>query len=165
MSYIMDLTSYISYADIYPVVPTTEKATIVCPSGCGITIKTPQGLEGQKVYFGTCSPKNSTFPEGFVPFTVTYQLSSTAPLKKVNLSIEHNAVIETEEDAEHMTFCIAQPPSDEDEEIKFTPLPGGEFEVGGVLCNLSTSETGLLKAGSMQHPSKISKIFYISFSK
>ena len=111
---------------------------------------------------GTCSSESLVYPEGFVPLTPVYQLSSDLPLKKnYNLSIKHDAVIETKEDARRMTFCISELPRYKNEKIKFTFLSGGEFEVGGVHGNLSTRKTGLLSAGSMQVPSKISKKYII----
>ena len=144
------------------IVPSTEKTTIISPPGLGVTVKVPNDaidLPPEKcpnISIGTCSSESFVFPEGYVPLTITYQLFSAAPLKKkVELSIEHNAVIETEVDAKHMTFCIAQPSSDGSKEIKFTPLAGGEFEVQGTHCNLSTRITGLLSAGSMKKPSNI----------
>ena len=72
------------------------------------------------------------------------------------MSIEHNAVIEDEEDAKDMMFCIGQPPTDGSKKITFIPLPGGNFDVGGVRGKVPTRETGFICAGSMRRQ-KISK--------
>ena len=156
----------ISLADSYSVcvVPSTGKPTIISPPGYGITATIPHDAidhppgENPIVSIGTCSSESFVYPEGFVALTPVYQLSSDSPFKKdINLSLKHNAVIGTKEDARHMTFCVSQLPRYRSEKIKFACKPGGVFEVGGTHCNLSTKDPGLICGGSMQDPSKIGK--------
>ena len=141
-------------ADTYSVVPSNEKTTFISPPGLGIGGKIPPGAIDShngpsNVSIGTCLSESFDFPEGFVPRSPIYQLSSDAPLKKnIKLKVEHHAALKTKQDVRRMTVCIAELPCDGRSKIKFIPLSGRKFEVNGVHCDLSMRESGLLSVGS-----------------
>jgi hypothetical protein len=69
-----------------------------------------------------------------------YHISANSPFdKEVELTFEHFAELETENDVNQMTLFRAEsvPTVTEDgKEFIFTPIEGGQFEVGGSHCTL-----------------------------
>ena len=131
-----------------------QKPVTISPPGHGVSLKVPQdAVQPDKpvnVSFKTCLSGSFKYPEGYDPLSSVYQISTDTPFKNdVEVSIEHFANVETEEQAKDMTFFIAQP-SQETEEIQFIPMEGGNFEVGKETCTLSTQKFGFLSAGVKQ---------------
>ena len=131
-----------------------QKLVTISPPGHGVSLKIPQdAVQPDKpvnVAFKTCLTGSFKYPEGYDPLSSVHHISTNKPFEKdVELSIEHFANIETEEQAKGMTFFIAQP-SEGTKEIQFVPMEGGKFEVGKESCTLSTQTFGFFSAGAKQ---------------
>ena len=138
------------------------KPVTISPPGHGVSLKIPQDAvrhdKPMNVAFKTCLSGPFKYPEGYAPLSSVHHISTDTPFENdVEVSIEHFANIETEEQAEDMTLFIAQP-SNGIEEIQFVPMKGGKFEVGKESCTLSTQQVGFLSAGA-KVSSEISKTF------
>ena len=138
-----------------------QKTVTICPPGHGVSLKIPQDAvqpdEPVNVAFKTCFSGSFKYPEGYDPLSSVHHISTDKPFEKdVELSIEHFANIETEEQTKDMTFFIAQP-SEATKEIQFVLMEGGKFEVGKESCTLSTQTFGFLSAGA-KRASQMSKI-------
>ena len=81
-----------------------------------------------------------------------YHISTDSPFeKKVELTLEHFAELETEKQASEMTFFKAKSVptvTDGREEFIFSPIEGGRFAVGDSHCTLSTEGFSLVSAGT-----------------
>ena len=72
------------------------------------------------------------YPKGYEPLSAVYLITPKATFQeKVELKLEHSARLETDEQANQMTFLSAKPPERDSEqhEIEFTPVRGGKFTV------------------------------------
>ena len=141
-----------------------QKPVTISPPGHGVSLKIPQdAVQSDKpvnVAFKTCLSGSFKYPEGYAPLSSVYHISTDTPFENdVEVSIEHFANIETEEQAKDMTFFIAQP-LDRNEEIQFVAMEGGNFEVGKEKCTLSTQNFGFLSAGTKQ-TSEIRKMLFL----
>ena len=148
-------------------VQSEQKPVTISPPGHGVSLKIPQdAVQAEKpvnVVFKTCLSGSFKYPEGYDPLSSVYHISTDTPFENdVELSMEHFANVETEEQVKDMTFFIAQP-SDGSEEIKFTPVEGGKFEVGKETCSLSTETFGFFSAGTKQTSKMRTMLFLWDF--
>ena len=130
----------------------SEPVTLSQP-GLGVTLKIPPNAvqssdEPVNVSLRTClSSTVFQYPEGCTPLSAVYHISSDSALDKdVELSIEHFADLKTDTQANEMTFFRAE--SAREGKFIFTPMAGGQFEVGGHRCTISTRKFGYVSAGS-----------------
>ena len=131
-----------------------QKPVTISPPGHGVSLKIPQDAvqldKPVNVAFKTCMSGRFKYPEGYDPLSPVYHITTDTPFKSnVELSIEHFANIETEEQAKQMTFFVARP-LEKDEEIQFSPIEGGKFVAGKESCTLSTQSFSFFSAGIKQ---------------
>ena len=143
----------------YTVMPEQKPVTISPPSH-GVSLKIPQDAvrKPANIAFKTCLSGSFKYPEGYRRLSSVFHFSSDTPFEKdVELSMEHFANIETEEQAKDMTVFSGRRSDGND--INFTPVEGGNFEVGkeSFTCSLSTQDFDFLSAGAKQ-TSEIRKI-------
>ena len=140
----------------------SEPVTLSAP-GLGVTLKIPPNAvqssdEPVNISLRACLPSTVfQYPKGCTPLSAVYHISSNSVLNKQNieLTIEHFANLETDRQANEMTFFWAE--SKEMGKYSFTPMEGGVFEAGGHKCTISTRLVpSFVSAGSIPS-SQISK--------
>ena len=127
--------------------PSNNTVTIV-PRGIGAVLKVPpkattEGDRPLTFAFTTCTPPSLAYAAGYKSLSPISYIASNKPLKEeVEVLLEHSVNIESIEQAGDMVFCHANLPEDGSSEIQFSPLQGGEFEVGKPRGRLKTNELG-----------------------
>jgi hypothetical protein len=129
-------------------VPPSEKTVTVVPRGIGAVLKVPpkattEGDRPLTFAFTTCTPQSFAYAAGYKSLSPISYIASNKPLgEEVEVLLEHSVNIESIEQAGDMVFCHANLPEDGSSEIQFSPLQGGEFEVGKPRGRLKTDELG-----------------------
>ena len=147
----------------------SEPVTI-SPPGLGVSLKIPADAvppdanKPVSVTIQAClSGPNFKYPEGCSPLSAVYYISADLPFeKKVELTFEHFAELETEKQLSEMTFFKANSVptvTNGRKEYIFSPTEGGRFGVGGSHCTLLTQGFSLVSAGTKEN-SDIRKFFY-----
>ena len=113
------------------------------PPGLEVTLKIPPNAvqssdEPSTVSLRACLPSTVfQYTEGCTPLSGVYHISSNSAFNKdIELTIEHFADLETDKQANEMTFFRAE--SEEKGKYRFTRVEGGVFKVGGHRCSIST---------------------------
>ena len=133
----------------------SEPVTI-SPPGLGVTLKIPPNAvqsshEPVNVSLRACLPSTVfQYLEGCTPLSGVYHISSNSAFdENIELSIEHFADLETDRQANEMTFFRAE--SKGERKYIFTPMVGGQFKVGGHRCTISTRQFCYVSAGSTRN--------------
>ena len=120
-----------------------SESVTLSPPGLGVTLKIPPNAvqssdEPVNVSLRACLPSTVfQYPECCTPFSAVYHISSNSAFDKdIELTIEHFADLETDKQANEMTFFRTEP--EEKGKYSFTPKEGGVFKVGGHRCTIST---------------------------
>ena len=139
-----------------------SEAVTISPPGHGISLKIPPNAiqspdKPVNVSLQTClSSSVFQYPEGCTPLSAVYLISSDMAFDKdVELTFEHFAELETDKQANEMTFLRAE--AQGEGKYIFVPMEGGKFKVGGHRCTISTQQMNFFSAGSISS-SEIRKI-------
>ena len=135
-----------------------EQPVTISPPGVGATLSIPAGAlqsapdTPANVTLRTCLPTSSfTYPEGCTPLSAVYHLSADSDFeKKVDLTFEHHAKVENEEEAKEVVlFQAKSSPMVADGEVtfEFTAVEDGDFAVGEGHCTVSTQQFGFMCVG------------------
>ena len=135
------------------VVTIQSEPVTISPPGHGITVKIPPNAlqdtdKPANLSLQTCLFSSVfQYPEGCTPLSAVYHISSdTAFDKDIELTFEHFADLKTDKQANKMTFFRAE--SEGKGKYIFTPMKGGEFQVGNHSCTIFTRQFSLTSAGS-----------------
>ena len=139
----------------------------ISPPGHGVSLKIPPNAiqssdKPVNVSLQTClSSSVFQYPEGCTPLSAVYHISSDMAFDKdVELTFEHFAELETDKQANEMTFLRAE--AQGEGKYIFVPMGSGEFKVGGHKCTISTRQFSFVSAGSISS-SEIRKIIAILY--
>ena len=138
----------------------SEPVTIA-PPGLGVFLKVPPGAVPPDADKPVCvtvqaclSGSTFKFPAGCTPLSAVYHISAEPPFdKEVELTFEHFAELETENDVNQVTLFRAESiptVTEGGKEFIFTSIEGGQFEVGGSHCTLSTKTFCKMCVGTKQ---------------
>ena len=141
-----------------------QKTVTISPSGQGVSLKIPQNAQPDKpvnITFKTCLSGSFKYPEGYDPLSSVYHISTSTSFNgDTELSIEHFGNIETKKQAKGMTFLFA-PHHGGSDDINFTPVKGGKFEVGKETGTLSTQNFGGYWSAGTNQASEIRTIQFL----
>ena len=148
-----------------PVVVTIKSEPVtISPPGHGITVKIPPNAlkdtnKPANISLQTCLFSSVfQYPEGCTPFSAVYHISSDSVFDKdIELTIEHFADLVTDKQTNKMTFFRAE--SEGKGKYLFTPIKGGEFQVGSHNCTIFTRQFSFTSAGS-EASSEISEMTF-----
>ena len=148
----------------------SEEAVTISPPGLGATLTVPAGAVPSdadtpaNVTLKTCVLSPSfTYPEGYAPVSGVYHISATSNfIKNVDLTFEHFAKVNTEEQAKEVFLMRAKSsPTIRDGKREFVfnlvEDEDGTFAVGEGHCIVSTRMSGFVSAGAQQN-SELSKV-------
>ena len=141
-------------------VPASKETATVAPHGAGVVMKIPpksMKSTDRTVSFRTCSKsEHFVYPPGAELVGPIHHISINPTIQgDVEYLIEHNADIETSQEAKCMVVLVGTLSTDGSQKVQFK-LEEGKFFAKKQHGCITTNHTGFLSVGTTQ-PSKMSK--------